>query len=118
MKYNDISTKRWNEKQLNKDESRTSRSIRRENDRSLVAFGIKVKRYIESEWWDSFKHENKMLIYESWLSHNYSQWRNTSFDLPKEELNFKSWIILKYNSVKPEKPTYRDNKLNKLFGKN
>lgn len=117
MKYNDISIKKWNEKQLNKDDNRSSRSIRRENERLVVAFGIKVKLYIESEWWESFKNEDKMSIYESWGHYHFMNWRNYT-SKQQEELCFKSWITLQYNNIKPEKLIYRDNKLNKLFNEN
>lgn len=117
MKYNDISTKKWNEKQLNKDDNRSSRSIRRENERLVVAFGIKVKIYIEAEWWDSFKYDEKLNIYESWGHYHFGNWRNYT-SKQQEELSFKSWITFKYENIKPEKLIYRDNKLNKLFNEN
>ena len=117
MKYNDISIKKWNEKQLNKDDNRSSRSIRRENERLVVAFGIKVKAYIETEWWDSFKYDQKLSIYESWGHYHFMNCKNYT-SKQQEELSFKSWITFKYENIKPEKLIYRDNKLNKLFNEN
>jgi hypothetical protein len=117
MKYNDIATKKWNEKQLDKQSgydpffNSRDRAWRRERERELKGFGYKVKEYVESAWWDSFTTEERMGISMRWR--NY---KNSSYLTPEQSKGqFKTWIQNEFTRIKPDKEKYRDNKLDKML---
>ena len=129
MKYNDISIKKWNEKQLEKSrgesisQNRSSRAWRRERERELVSFGFKVKSYIESTWWDSFNTEERVGINMRWTNfinkdRYYSKQLAPNMVTIDTQIKFKAWIEAEYIKVKPNKTRYRDNKLTKILNNN
>jgi len=117
MKYNDISTKKWNEKQLDKQLksdpffNNRDRAWRRERERELKGFGYKVKECVESAWWDSFTTEERMGVSMRWR--NY---KNSSYLTPEQSKGqFKDWIENEFTRIKPDKEKYRDIKLDVLL---
>ena len=120
MKYNDIATKKWNEKQLDKQLNNDpffnnrDRAWRRERERELKGFGYKVKEHVESVWWDSFTTEEKLGITNRWRS--YSNIYDRDWLTPEQtKSQFKFWIENEFKNIKPDKEKYRDNKLNKML---
>lgn len=119
MMYKDKSTLRWQRKQLEKDDySKSDRTLRREEKRNLEKFRVRVCRYVDSDWWDSFTTSEQMSIYRSWLNSGdeWVFWKSkfTSTKQPSDN-DFDKWIKRKYDEVKPNMSVYRDKKLDRIL---
>lgn len=113
MIYKDKSTLRWQRKQLEKDDySKSDRTIRREEKRNLEKFRVKVCKYVDSDWWDSFTTSEQMSIYRSWLN---VFWESKFTSRRPSDNDFDKWIKKKYDEVKPNISVYRDKKLDRIL---
>lgn len=119
MMYKDKSTLRWQRKQLEKDDySKSDRNIRREEKRNLEKFRVKVCKYVDSDWWDSFTTSEQMSIYRSWLNSGdeWVFWKSKFTSTKQSSDNdFDKWIKRKYDEVKPNMSVYRDKKLDRIL---
>lgn len=114
MKYNDKQSIKWRQKQDERSDTKSDRTKRRELERQFVKFGIKVCKYVESDWWDCLEFSDKNNLYNGWL--NLSMNPNMRYKDPDFiESEFIKWIKSKRIEIKPNMALYRDKKLNKIL---
>ena len=118
MIYKDKSTARWQRKQLEKEDySKSDRTLRGEEKRNLEKFRVRVCRYVDRDWWESFTQSEQKSIYNSWLnSRNEWTYRPTKYTVSEpKDVDFGKWIKKTYSEVKPDKSIYRDKKIDRIL---